>query len=51
MLATLGLMAKVWYHYGLSLDELKDIGSRVSEVAQEEWPKYWQVETGRRAGG
>lgn len=46
MLATLGLIAKLWYHHGLSLDELKDIGSRVSEVAQEEWSKYWQVKPG-----
>jgi hypothetical protein len=42
MLATLGLIAKVWYHYGLSFDEMKSIGARVSEVAEEEWTKYWQ---------
>lgn len=42
MLATLGLIAKVWYHYGLSIDEMKSIGARVSEVAEEEWTKYWQ---------
>jgi hypothetical protein len=42
MLATLGLLAKAWYHYGPSLAELQVIGARVSQVAQEAWAEYWQ---------
>lgn len=42
MLATLGLLAKAWYHYGPNVDELKSIGSRVSEVVSQEWNNYWQ---------
>ena len=33
MLATLGLVAKAWYLYGPSVDEMKTIGARVAEVA------------------
>jgi hypothetical protein len=42
MLATLGFIAKAWYHYGPNIDQMKEIGSRVSEVASQEWNKYWQ---------
>jgi len=42
MLAALGLVAKAWYHYGLTLGELQAIGSRGVEVASELWEKYWQ---------
>jgi hypothetical protein len=43
MLATLGLIAKFWHQCGPSFNELKDIGARVRDVAQEEWTKYWQA--------
>jgi hypothetical protein len=43
MLATLGLIAKAWYHFGLSVEELKAIGSSVVEVAEKEWNNYWQA--------
>jgi hypothetical protein len=43
MLATLGLIAKAWYHYGLSVEELKAIGSSAIEVAEREWNNYWQT--------
>ncbi len=43
MLATLGLIAKAWYHYGLSVEELKAIGCSAVEVAEKEWNNYWQT--------
>jgi hypothetical protein len=43
MLATLGLIAKAWYHFGLNVEELKAIGSSVVEVAEKEWNNYWQA--------
>ena len=46
MLATLGIVAKVWYLHGPSVDEMKAIGSRVAEVAQEAWTNYWQQPSG-----
>ena len=42
MLATLGIVAKVWYLYGPSVDEMKTIGARVAEVTSEAWNDYWQ---------
>ena len=42
MLATLGLLAKAWYLYGPSVDEVKTIGARVAEVACQAWTEYWQ---------
>jgi len=45
MLATLGLIAKAWYHFGLSVEELKAISSSVVEVAEKEWNNYWQTPT------
>jgi hypothetical protein len=42
MLATLGLVAKAWYLYGPSVDELRTIGARVAEVTQQAWTDYWQ---------
>jgi hypothetical protein len=42
MLATLGIVAKAWYLYGPSVDEMKSIGARVTVVAQEAWTNYWQ---------
>ncbi len=45
MLATLGLVAKAWYHYGPSVDEMKSIGSRASEVVRQEWKNYWQPQS------
>jgi hypothetical protein len=46
MLATLGIVAKVWYLHGPNVDEMKAIGSRVAEVAQEAWTNYWQAPPG-----
>jgi hypothetical protein len=43
MLATLGIVAKVWYLYGPSVDEMKTIGARVAEVTSEAWHDYWQT--------
>jgi hypothetical protein len=48
MIATLALVAKGWYHYGPSVDEMKSIGSRVSEVVSQEWSNYWQPNTGQQ---
>jgi hypothetical protein len=42
MLATLGIVAKAWYLYGPSVDEMKTIGARVTVVVQEAWTNYWQ---------
>lgn len=42
MLGTLGLLAKAWYHYGPSVEELQLMGSRAAEMAQEAWADYWQ---------
>jgi hypothetical protein len=42
MLATLGIVAKVWYLYGPSVDEMKTIGTRVAEVSSQAWTDYWQ---------
>jgi hypothetical protein len=42
MLATLGIVAKVWYLYGPSVDEMKAIGTRVAEVSSQAWTEYWQ---------
>jgi hypothetical protein len=42
MLATLGLVAKAWYLYGPSVDEMKKIGARVAEVTSQTWNEYWQ---------
>jgi hypothetical protein len=42
MVATLGLVAKVWYHYGLTVDEMKTISGRAVEVAEEAWTDYWR---------
>ena len=42
MLATLGLLAKAWYLYGPSVQEMKTIGARVAEVASQTWTEYWQ---------
>jgi hypothetical protein len=43
MLATLGIVAKAWYLYGPTIDEMQTIGSRLSEVAQQAWAEYWQA--------
>lgn len=42
MLATLGLMAKAWYLYGPSVNEMKVMGARLVEVSQQTWSEYWQ---------
>jgi hypothetical protein len=42
MLATLGIVAKFWYLYGPSVDEMKTIGARVAEVTSDAWTDYWQ---------
>ncbi len=42
MLATLGIVAKVWFLHGPSVDEMKAIGTRVAEVASQAWSDYWQ---------
>jgi hypothetical protein len=42
MLATMGLVAKAWYHYGPTVDELQVIALRVTELAQQAWVDYWQ---------
>jgi hypothetical protein len=42
MLATLGLLAKAWYLYGPSVDEMKTIGARVAEVTTQAWAEYWK---------
>ena len=42
MLATLGLLAKLWYHHGPTVEELQVIGVRVAEIAQQTWTDYWQ---------
>lgn len=42
MLATLGLVAKAWYLYGPSVEEMKTIGARVAEVTSQTWNEYWQ---------
>lgn len=42
MLATLGIVAKLWYLHGPSVAEMKTIGSRVVEVTTEAWNNYWQ---------
>ncbi len=42
MVATLGLLAKLWYHHGPTVDEMQTIGTRVSEVASQAWTEYWQ---------
>ena len=41
MLATLGLLAKAWYHYGPTVEELQLMGTRAAQVAQEAWTEYW----------
>lgn len=46
MLAALGFIAKMWYHHGPNLDEMKSIGARVSEVVAQEWSDYWQPQAG-----
>jgi hypothetical protein len=46
MLAALGFIAKMWYHHGPDLDEMKSIGARVSEVVSQEWKEYWQPHPG-----
>lgn len=46
MLAALGFIAKMWYHHGPDLNEIKSIGARVSEVVSEEWGNYWQPRAG-----
>jgi len=46
MLAALGFIAKMWYHHGPDLDEMKSIGARVSEVVSQEWNDYWQPKSG-----
>jgi hypothetical protein len=43
MLATLGLLAKAWFLYGPTVDELQTIGSRVAELAEKAWADYWQT--------
>ncbi len=42
MLATLGIVAKLWYLHGPSVDEMKSIVARVAEVTTEAWNNYWQ---------
>jgi hypothetical protein len=41
MLATFGLLAKAWYHFGPTLGEIQAIGGRVVQVANEAWVNYW----------
>lgn len=42
MLATLGIVAKLWYLHGPSVAEMKTIGARVVEVTSDAWNSYWQ---------
>jgi hypothetical protein len=42
MLATLGIVAKIWFLYGPSVGEMKTIGARVAELTQQTWNDYWK---------
>jgi hypothetical protein len=42
MLATLGIVAKIWFLYGPSVGELQTIGARVAELSQQTWNDYWK---------
>ncbi len=42
MLATLGIVAKIWFLYGPSIGEMQTIGGRVAELAQQTWSDYWK---------
>src|SRR3989304_4997481 len=46
MMVTLAVVAKAWYYYGPSIDELRAMGSRVAELSQEAWADYWQTPGG-----
>lgn len=41
MVATLGLLAKAWYHYGPTVDEMCVISSRMMQLADQVWADYW----------
>jgi hypothetical protein len=42
MLATLGIVAKLWFLYGPSVGEMKSIGSRVVELSEQAVNDYWK---------
>jgi hypothetical protein len=42
MLATLGVVAKIWFLYGPSVGEMQTIGARVAELSQQTWNDYWK---------
>jgi hypothetical protein len=42
MLATLGIVAKIWFLYGPSVGEMQTIGARVAELSQQTWSDYWK---------
>jgi hypothetical protein len=46
MLATLGIVAKIWFLYGPSAGELQTIGVRVVSLAQEAINSYWKSPSG-----
>jgi hypothetical protein len=43
MLATLGIVAKIWFLYGPSVGEMQTIGARVAELTQQTWNDYWKA--------
>ncbi|HEY4233136.1 MAG TPA: hypothetical protein VGM76_06905 [Lacipirellulaceae bacterium] len=42
MLATLGIVAKLWFLYGPNVGEMKSIGARVVELSEQAWNEYWK---------
>jgi hypothetical protein len=42
MLATLGIVAKLWFLYGPSVGEMKSIGTRVVELSEQAVNDYWK---------
>jgi hypothetical protein len=46
MLATLGIVAKVWFLYGPSAAEMQAIGVRVVELSKEAINNYWKSPSG-----
>jgi hypothetical protein len=49
MLATLGIVAKLWFFYGPSVGELKSIGTRVAELSAQAWNDYWKPAGGTQS--
>jgi hypothetical protein len=51
MLATLGIVAKIWFLYGPSVGELQTIGVRVVELSKEAINNYWKSPSGNTLAG